>query len=325
MSSKQEHHSPAHKVAIAEQLPRPAISQDMASKLTVHSEGAIWVKSDVVAFFGATIETRMVVIKLQDGSLFVHSPTWLEADLKAEIEALGPVKYVVSPNKIHNQCMAQWGEAFPECRLYASPGLVERRPDVSFYATLGDEPEEEWKEEIDQAIVYGNSFFQEVLFFHKATGVLVVCDLIEYVTEETLERCGITGAKKTVISAMMNALYHGLCTGKPMPSPEFQMYTTDVDALKESIRKILPERELLERFKMQKASGAVVRPVSPAENPVGARHRGWEVQRILLCHGELIDSDAQAHLSRTFIELLNIASNRGSLKKKFYDWMGKYQ
>mmetsp|Transcript_2970 Transcript_2970/g.10420 ORF Transcript_2970/g.10420 Transcript_2970/m.10420 type:complete len:329 (-) Transcript_2970:44-1030(-) len=328
MSSKKENRSPAspmHGVAVAEQLPRPDISPAMASKLVQHSEGAIWVKSDVVSFFGATIETRMVVIRLQDGSLFVHSPTWLDEDVKTELAALGTVKYVVSPNKIHNQCMAQWGEEFPDCRLYASPGLVERRPDVKFYATLGDEPEPEWADEIDQAIVYGNSFFQEVLFFHKATGVLIVCDLIEYVTEDTLDRCGITGAKRWAVTAMMNAFYHGLCTGKPMPSPEFQIYTTDVDALKASIRKILPEKELTEKFAM-KSKGKLVRPASGSpDSGSEVRHRGWEPQRILLCHGELIDHDALTNLSKVFVELLNIASNRGSLKKKFYDWIGKYQ
>lgn len=32
--------------------------------------------------------------------------------------------------------MPQWKEKFPEARMYASPGLVERRQDLKFDATL---------------------------------------------------------------------------------------------------------------------------------------------------------------------------------------------
>lgn len=44
--------------------------------------------------------------------------------------------YILSPNKIHNMSMPQWKEKFPEARMYASPGLVERRQDLKFDATL---------------------------------------------------------------------------------------------------------------------------------------------------------------------------------------------
>jgi Domain of unknown function (DUF4336) len=56
-----------------------------------------------MAFPGGSMPfpTRMVVIRLANGDLFLWSPTELDDMLRAEIEALGPVRHLVSPNKIH--------------------------------------------------------------------------------------------------------------------------------------------------------------------------------------------------------------------------------
>ena len=56
-----------------------------------------------MAYFGGSIPfpTRMVVVRLQSGDLFLWSPTELDARLLSQVDALGPVKHLVSPNKIH--------------------------------------------------------------------------------------------------------------------------------------------------------------------------------------------------------------------------------
>jgi hypothetical protein len=44
----------------------------------------------------------MAAIRLSGGSLFVWSPVALTEDLRAEVDALGEVRYLVAPNSLHH-------------------------------------------------------------------------------------------------------------------------------------------------------------------------------------------------------------------------------
>ena len=62
--------------------------------------------------------------------LFIHSPVSLDDKLLQAIEALGEVKWVVSPNYEHIKYAREWSERFPKAIMIACPGLMEREPDV---------------------------------------------------------------------------------------------------------------------------------------------------------------------------------------------------
>ncbi|HEY8950810.1 MAG TPA: DUF4336 domain-containing protein [Rhizomicrobium sp.] len=140
----------------------------------------IWLaEGPVVSFYGFPYPTRMVVIRVSGGGLFVWSPIALAPELKAEIDALGPVAHVVSPNKIHHLSMGEWQDAYPSAKLYASPGLAKKRNDLRFEATLGDSPLVAWAADIDQ-VEMGNSWaMNEIVFFHRKSRTAIFADLIE--------------------------------------------------------------------------------------------------------------------------------------------------
>ena len=52
--------------------------------------------------------TRMTVIKLANGQLWCHSPIQPNQALFDQLDALGPVAHLVSPNKIHYAYIADW-------------------------------------------------------------------------------------------------------------------------------------------------------------------------------------------------------------------------
>jgi len=56
----------------------------------------------VTAFLGFHYPTRMAVIRLTDGGLFVWSPTALSDDLRVSVNAIGEVRYLVAPNSLHH-------------------------------------------------------------------------------------------------------------------------------------------------------------------------------------------------------------------------------
>jgi hypothetical protein len=138
-----------------------------------------------MSYFVASIPfpTRMVVARLKNGDLFLWSPTQPDERLRAAIDGLGPVRHLVSPNKIHYAHVAAWKRAYPEATAWASPGVRERAAsqniDVSFDADLVDEADPAWAGDLYQLVFRGSRFLDEVVFFHRKTRTLLLADLIE--------------------------------------------------------------------------------------------------------------------------------------------------
>lgn len=133
--------------------------------------------------FDLPFSTRMTVVKLEDQSLWIHSPITADEGLFEEIDKLGEVKHLVSPNKIHYVYIAEWKERYPEATAWSSPG-VEKRAESQSIATafdraLTDASPSDWSDEIDQLIFKGSRALEEVVFYHKKSRTLILTDLIE--------------------------------------------------------------------------------------------------------------------------------------------------
>ncbi|MDE2029469.1 MAG: DUF4336 domain-containing protein [Alphaproteobacteria bacterium] len=140
----------------------------------------IWLaEGPTVSFFGFPYSTRMAAIKLSDGGLFIWSPVALYEELKREIDALGPVRFLVSPNKLHHLYLGAWKAAYPAARMFAPPGLRRRRKDLAFNGDLTNAPDSGWAADIDQVLMRGSLFMTEVVFFHRASGTVIFTDLIQ--------------------------------------------------------------------------------------------------------------------------------------------------
>jgi hypothetical protein len=179
-----------------------------------------------VRFYGVRVQTRMTVIRLSDSRLFVHSPVGLDAAIRRALDALGEVAFIVSPNKIHHLSIGEYIDAYPGAKTFASPGLPERRPDLSFDGVLGDQPDPAWATELDQAEIRGNIFFSEIVFLHRASRTLLVTDLVENFDRGTASALGRTLARLFGVGS------------EPVASPEHRLYTSDARAAAESFERI---------------------------------------------------------------------------------------
>jgi Domain of unknown function (DUF4336) len=140
----------------------------------------IWIADGpAVSTGGFHYGTRMAVIRLSDGGLFIWSPIKLTDDLRAEVEALGEVRHLVAPNSLHHLFLDDWRFAYPNAKLCAPPGLRKKRKDIDFDGDLGDEPAAAWANDIDQAMVPGNLITTEVVFFHRNSATVLFTDLIQ--------------------------------------------------------------------------------------------------------------------------------------------------
>lgn len=189
----------------------------------------IWiVAGPTVASFGFRYPTRMAIIRLPDGGLFLWSPIAISPELRAQIDSLGKVRALVAPNSLHHLFLQEWSAAYPDAALYAAPGLRARRSDIAFDEDLGDEPAEAWAGQIDQVVMRGNRITTEVVFFHRKSGAVLFTDLIQQ-----FPAGWFTGWRAVV------ARWDGMVAAHPQVPKKFRMAFTDRKAAREGLERIL--------------------------------------------------------------------------------------
>ncbi|MDP6980014.1 MAG: DUF4336 domain-containing protein [Myxococcota bacterium] len=137
----------------------------------------MWVTESPLRFLGLEVGARMTVVRLPDGRLWLHSPVSATPELVREVEALGPVAFLIAPNRFHHLYVSEWKEACPDALVYVAPGLETKRSDLDLAGVLSDEPEPGWKDAIEQVALGGMPMMSEVVFFHRPSATLIVTDL----------------------------------------------------------------------------------------------------------------------------------------------------
>jgi hypothetical protein len=132
----------------------------------------------------------MAVLRLPGGEMLLWSPVEPTEKLRSQIDGLGPVAHLVSPNRLHYVHIGAWKKLYPAATTWASPGVRERAQSqgvaMTFDADLSDAAEGAWTEALDQAVFRGSRFLEEVVFFHRPSRTLIVADLIENFEPEKL-------------------------------------------------------------------------------------------------------------------------------------------
>lgn len=141
------------------------------------------VNMSVVLGLTIPFTTRMTVVRLENGDLFLHSPIRWSQSLAEGLESLGKIRHLISPNKIHYEYIREWKSRYPDSVAWASPGVRERaagqKIQVDFDRDLEDSPPPEWAHEIDQVVVHGSRALTEVVFYHRPSRTAILTDLIE--------------------------------------------------------------------------------------------------------------------------------------------------
>ena len=122
-----------------------------------------------------TIPVRMTVFRLDDKRLVLHSPVPIPAQLRAELDALGPVAFIIVP-RAHGRFSAEASRLFPAAQLIAAPSPPSRRMSDRSSASLGNNPLAAWAGQIESLLVQGFRL-NEVVLFHPPSRTLVLTDL----------------------------------------------------------------------------------------------------------------------------------------------------
>ena len=186
----------------------------------------LWVTEMPLRFYGVEVGTRMTVCRLSCGGLWLHSPIRLTKELRENLDRLGPVRFVVAPNKLHHLFVGDYFSAYPRTRVYASPGLPEKRRDLPFHGILTEAPEPGWAEDLDQTVFRGERQLEELVFFHRASRSLILTDLVQSGHPES--------PRLTRLATRLNGTYK-----RPGPPAPVKLGFRDKAAAKASLERVL--------------------------------------------------------------------------------------
>ena len=80
--------------------------------------------------------------------------------------------------RYHHVFLSEWRDRYPEAELYTSPGLKVKWQHIAFDSELLATDAYPWSDAIAHTIFGPSRLFDEVVFFHRSSGTLILTDLI---------------------------------------------------------------------------------------------------------------------------------------------------
>ncbi|KAH8701839.1 beta-lactamase-like protein [Talaromyces proteolyticus] len=221
---------------------------------------------------------RGTLVKLATGNMLVVSPVALSPEVQQTIASQGgQIKYIAAPNFEHHLYLSAWKKAFPDAEIIAPEGLHEKRQnnpdqkDTHFTHILTKAKKhdihisEEFDKEIDIEYVDGHGN-KEIVFLHKPTKTMIQADFIFNLPAN--EQYSRTDESPT--SGIWTKLLGPLGSTSPPATwqKRFVWYVTAKD------RKSMTESV--------------------------ARINTWDFDRIIPCHGDVIESGGKPVFQNIF-------------------------
>ncbi|TFK61303.1 hypothetical protein BDN72DRAFT_849818 [Pluteus cervinus] len=206
---------------------------------------------------------RSTALKLRDGGVWVLASTPLDSETKSTIDSLGPVKYIVSADALHYLFVRDFKKAYPEAKLYACQDAVDNLKDDSlkFDGVWGrDPPETKYEFENEVPACYFSGFKNKDIAFLHRESKTLI-------QADLLFNLPATEQYSKSPHSAWNPL-HALPLG---PTSWFHTKVAwnlgvDKDAMRRDVKTV----------------------------------SGWDFDRIIPCHGDVIETDGKAAWNKAY-------------------------
>ncbi|KGY15263.1 hypothetical protein PABG_11847 [Paracoccidioides brasiliensis Pb03] len=231
-------------------------------------------------FGHARIGGRCTIVRLQSGPLVVFSPVALTEKAREAITLLGgDVKYIVAPDMEHHIFLTPWKEAYPNAQIIAPQGLKEKREKNS--ETRGLQQYDHVFTKANKRTLrisdefhagfdfeYVNSHpSHEIVLLHKPSRTLIEADL--FFNLPATEQFSQSGESAT--QGVLTKIFHVFQSAAPPATWQKRFIWYVLSA---------PDR---------KSFGESVATIE-----------GWDFDRIIPCHGDVIESGGKAVFCNLF-------------------------
>jgi len=128
---------------------------------------------------GVKMPIASTVFRVSPRDLVVYSPVRIDDDTAAAIDALGTVRHIVAPNRLHHMYAAAAAARWPDAVVHAAPGLRDKQPELDIDHELPGEIDPAF----DVELIGGAPGISECVMFHRPTSTLACADLVFNVTQ----------------------------------------------------------------------------------------------------------------------------------------------
>lgn len=222
---------------------------------------------------------------MRNGNLAVFSPVALTDEVKQKVASMGEVKYITALDIEHHIFLGPWHQAYPQAKVLGPEGLPEKRKSQNNEAVPFSHVFSKTKPvtsvdpafdaEFEYEFVYAHQN-KEIVFNHKPTKTLIQADLLfNYPATEQFSKTGIDATSGFATKAF---------------------------------------------GAMTKTSGVAQKRmiwhgISAADRPgfakSMARINGWNFDRIIGCHGDVIETGGKGIFQHVMEWHLNLANQSG--------------
>jgi len=220
---------------------------------------------------------RATLIKLGTGDLAVFSPVSLTPAAKAAVQSLGgEVRYIIAPDIEHHLNLTAWKQAYPAARVLGPEGLREKRAKagiedvpIDYEFTKANKRElalpEDFAHDLDVEYWDGH-VNKEIALLHKPSKTLIEADvLFNLPANEQFAGTGVNAS-----SGVWTKLMHYFTNTRPGHIGQ-------------------------NRFNWYIASGDKASFGESAK-----RVAAWDFDRVIPCHGDVIETGGNAAFRRVF-------------------------
>lgn len=148
------------------------------SDLTTIVEDRIWSLERPVWFSGIRQRARTTVLRLDDGSLLLHSPAPPSEQLAEQLLRLGPVRWLVVPNCFHHLGAPAAAARFPDAQVVGPASALRRSSTLRIDVDIRDYNFWAQLPEIEPLPLLGVPFLDETALYHRPTRTLLAADLV---------------------------------------------------------------------------------------------------------------------------------------------------
>ncbi|KAI0342603.1 hypothetical protein BDW22DRAFT_1357042 [Trametopsis cervina] len=226
----------------------------------------VWTFSRPFARFGLVpFGGRSTAIKLKSGDVWVLASTPLDEPTKTKLQEIGPVKYIVGGDALHYLFLSEFKKEYPEAKLFAPEGAVtthaKKNPDLKFDGAWGKDAEDtKYGFEDDIQHCYFPGHQNKEVAFFHAESKTLVEADLLFNLPATEQY------SKSSASASFPFLSSRMNPSSSLHKKMVWSLGTDKAAMKRSLNTV----------------------------------RGWDFDRIIPCHGDVIEKDGKSAFERVY-------------------------
>jgi len=150
----------------------------VSTALSTVVDDKIWTLDRPVWFSGIRQRARSTVVRLDDGTLLLHSPHPPSDGLAEQLRALGPVRWLVVPNCFHHLGTLAAAARFPEAQVIGPASALRRNKALRIHVDIHDAQFGAQVPEFEALPLLGVPFLDETVLYHRPTQTLLGADIV---------------------------------------------------------------------------------------------------------------------------------------------------